>query len=40
MADVVNIFYHRQSSVSIDPEIFNMAFEGNIMNSDSQEVFL
>ena len=40
MADVVNIFNHRQSSVNVDPDIFNMAFEGNIMNADSQVVFL
>ena len=40
MADVVNIFDHRQGSVNVKPDIFNMAFEENIMIADSQVFIL
>ena len=37
--EVVNMLHHRQSCVSVDPEIFDMAFEGNVMIASSQVFF-
>ena len=37
--DVVNMLHHRQSCVSVDPEIFDTAFEGSVIIANSQVVF-
>ena len=37
MTDVVNMLHHRQSSVNVDPEIFNMTFEGNVPTANCEE---
>ena len=39
-ADVVSTLQNRPSSVNVGPDIFNMAFEGNIMIAYSQLVVL
>ena len=38
--DVVSMLHHRQSCVSVDPEIFDTAFEGSVIIANSQVVFL
>ena len=34
------MLHHRESSVSVGPKIFDMAFEGNVMTANSQVVIL
>ena len=34
------MLHHRQSNINVDPEIFNMAFEGNVITANSQVVIL
>ena len=40
MTDVVSMLHHRQSCVDVDPDIFDMAFEGNVMIANSQVVLI
>ena len=37
---VVSMLYHRQSSVNVDHDIFDMTFEGNVMIANSQMVIV
>ena len=37
---VASMLHHRQSSISVDPKIFDMTFQGNVMNANSQVVVL
>ena len=37
---MVTVLRHRQSCVSADPDIFYMAFEGNVILANYQVVFL
>ena len=38
--NVVNMLCHRQGSVNVNPEAFDMAFERNIMTANSQMAIL